>query len=82
MPKNKNSKTDVQCPHCGKRLYPNGREIRTWRLGAGLSQNAFAKLVGITPSYVAYLESGERRPSLELVARLERLMKRRKRAGR
>jgi transcriptional regulator with XRE-family HTH domain len=37
--------------------------LRTYRLGANLSQNALARKVGVNPAYVNRLESGERRPS-------------------
>lgn len=37
--------------------------LRTYRVGAGLSQNALARKVGVNPAYVNRLESGERRPA-------------------
>ena len=37
--------------------------LRTYRVGARLSQNALARSVGVNPAYVNRLESGERRPS-------------------
>lgn len=37
--------------------------LRTYRVAAGLSQNALARAVGVNPAYVNRLESGERRPS-------------------
>jgi len=40
-----------------------GALLRTYRLGAGLSQNGLARLAGVNPAYVNRLESGERRPS-------------------
>ncbi len=40
-----------------------GGLLKTYRVAAGLSQNALAKRVGVNPAYVNRLESGERRPS-------------------
>jgi transcriptional regulator with XRE-family HTH domain len=49
--------------------------IKEWRNSAGLTQRQVAQQIGVKPSYVAYLEAGERQPSLALAMRLAELMK-------
>lgn len=46
-----------------------GLTLRRYRLRAGLSQNALAKIVGINASYINRLESGEREEPTREVAR-------------
>lgn len=50
-----------------------GSTLKRFRLRAGLSQNALAKIVGINSSYLNRLESGEREaPTREVVTALAR----------
>jgi len=49
--------------------------LKTWRNATGLTQRQVAQEIGVKPSYVAYLEAGERQPSLALALRLADLMK-------
>ena len=50
-----------------------GSTLRRFRLRAGLSQNALAKIVGINASYINRMESGEREaPTREVVTALAR----------
>tara|TARA_R110002020_G_scaffold474099_3_gene704524 strand:- start:663 stop:872 length:210 start_codon:yes stop_codon:yes gene_type:complete len=39
---------------------------------SGLSQRAFAEQVGIDPSYLSLLVSGQKRPSLKLAVSIEK----------
>ena len=48
------------------------KNVRHWRLAAGLTQTAVAKRSGMNRSYLSHLESGRRNPTL---ATLERLAK-------
>jgi len=48
-----------------------GRLIRQKRKELQLTQRALAARLGVEASHVAYLESGKRKPSLTLMARLE-----------
>ncbi len=48
-----------------------GRLIKQKRKELDLTQRALAKQLGVEASHVAYLESGKRKPSLTLMARLE-----------
>jgi DNA-binding XRE family transcriptional regulator len=43
------------------------------REGVAMNQNAFAELVGVVPSQVSQIETGERRPSLALAVRISEL---------
>jgi transcriptional regulator with XRE-family HTH domain len=45
------------------------------REASGLSQRELGRSVGVTASYVAYMESGTRRPSHSLLFRLARSLK-------
>jgi transcriptional regulator with XRE-family HTH domain len=49
--------------------------LKSWRTTAGLTQRQVAQDIGVKPSYVAYLEAGQRQPSLNLAIRLAELMK-------
>lgn len=49
--------------------------LKTWRGNAGLTQRQVAQEIGVKPSYVAYLEAGQRQPSLALAIRLAELMR-------
>jgi len=52
-----------------------GSTLRRYRLRAGLSQNALAKIVGINASYINRLESGEREaPTRDVAAALGRAL--------
>jgi len=44
--------------------------VRSRREGLGLTQRSLAQKLGVEASYVAFIESGRRKPSLKLVARL------------
>jgi len=47
-----------------------GRYLKEQRLGLRLTQRALARKLGVEPSHVAYLESGQRQPSISLIMRL------------
>ena len=43
------------------------------REGAPMNQDAFAKEVGVVPSQISQIETGERRPSLALAVKIAEL---------
>jgi transcriptional regulator with XRE-family HTH domain len=47
-----------------------GEFLKTRRHALGLSQRALAELIDVEPSYIAFLESGRRKPSLGLLERI------------
>jgi len=47
-----------------------GEMVRNRREGLGLTQRALGQKLGVEGSYVAFIESGRRKPSLRLIARL------------
>lgn len=51
-----------------------GANLRRWREARGLSQEAFAELLGFHRTYVGGLERGERNPSLRSVERIAELL--------
>jgi transcriptional regulator with XRE-family HTH domain len=53
-----------------------GSVLKTMRERAGLSQNQLARLSGLDHSYLSRLESGQRHPSYDTVARLARVLAR------
>jgi transcriptional regulator with XRE-family HTH domain len=55
-----------------KRNTEFGNTIRSRRKIFGYNQRELAKLVGVKPSHIAYLENGRRLPSLSLLIRLAR----------
>ena len=50
----------------------SGRPIRHYRLEAGLTQAELAELVGLSPSYLSRLETGEGTEELRRVVRILR----------
>jgi transcriptional regulator with XRE-family HTH domain len=47
-----------------------GEVVRSHREGLGLTQRSLAQKLGVEASHIAFIESGRRKPSLKLVARL------------
>jgi transcriptional regulator with XRE-family HTH domain len=65
-----------KCPDCGARLIPRPKEIRDLRLLARLSQRELANYLGVKSSHVAYLETGRRSPSGDLILRYRKVERR------
>jgi predicted transcriptional regulator len=59
----------THCPNCGARIVPTPREMKRWRLYAGLNQREMAKNLRVSAAYVTYLERGKRSPSATVIAR-------------
>src|SRR3984893_9581363 len=53
-----------------KRTENLGEFLKARREGLGLTQRSLAQKLGVEASHVAFIESGRRKPSLKLVARL------------
>jgi transcriptional regulator with XRE-family HTH domain len=51
-----------------------GRNLRRYRLARGLSQEAFADVVGFHRTYIGGLERGERNLTLRAVERLAEII--------
>jgi DNA-binding XRE family transcriptional regulator len=47
-----------------------GDLVRSYREGLSLTQRALAQQLGVEASHIAFIESGRRKPSLKLAARL------------
>jgi transcriptional regulator with XRE-family HTH domain len=47
-----------------------GELVKRRREGLGLTQRSLAQKLGVEPSHVAFIESGRRKPSLKLIARM------------
>jgi DNA-binding XRE family transcriptional regulator len=52
-----------------------GKNVRRWRIAAGLTQTAVAKRSGMNRSYLSHLESGRRKPTLATLERLAKTLK-------
>lgn len=48
-------------------------DLRAYLKSAGITQDAFAALIGASKGHVSELANGSKRPSLELAAAIERL---------
>ena len=57
------------CPNCGARIVPTPKEMKRWRLDAGLTQREMGKRLKISAAFVAYLEQGKRSASANVIAR-------------
>jgi transcriptional regulator with XRE-family HTH domain len=53
-----------------KQMNRLGEFLKTRREALGLTQRALAQKLGVEASHVAFIESGRRKPSLKLVARV------------
>jgi transcriptional regulator with XRE-family HTH domain len=51
------------------------KNVRHWRIAAGLSQTVVAKQSGMNRSYLSRLESGGRNPTLATLERLAKTLK-------
>ena len=47
-----------------------GRNLRSWRIQRGLSQEDLSQISGIHRTYISGLERGVRNPSISIVAQL------------
>ena len=63
------------CPHCKKRLMPKPAEILALRKSRGQTQRQMAATLGVKASHIAYLETGQRKPSGSLVLRMMKVSK-------
>ncbi len=52
-----------------------GTRIRTLRAAGGLSQEAFAELVGIHRTYIGAIERGEKSVTIETAAKLAKALR-------
>ena len=59
----------THCPNCGTRIVPTPKQMKRWRLDAGLTQREMGERLKVAGSYVTYLESGKRSPSASVIAR-------------
>jgi transcriptional regulator with XRE-family HTH domain len=59
-----------RAPGAMKRMNKLAESLRTRREALGLTQRALAQKLGVEASHVAFIESGRRKPSLKLVARM------------
>lgn len=50
--------------------YLLGEHIKSARIKKELSQEAFAEILDITPTHVKHIESGHRRPSIEILFKI------------
>jgi transcriptional regulator with XRE-family HTH domain len=63
-------RTSVEvCPHCNRRIRPDGAEIRAVRELVGLTTARFAEKLGVSASHVVFLESNRRSMGSDLVPR-------------
>jgi transcriptional regulator with XRE-family HTH domain len=61
-------------PEERERLQPFGNEVRAMRKAAGLTQEQLGKLAGIGVTHISRLEHGRRRPSVDAIKALARVM--------
>jgi transcriptional regulator with XRE-family HTH domain len=55
-------------------LQPFGADVRTMRKAAGLTQEQLGKLAGIGTTHISRLEQGRRRPSVDAIKALARIL--------
>lgn len=57
-----------------KQDYRLGRKIQKIRKGKELSQEKLAEKVGVSTTWIGYIETGYRRPNLKMVYRIARAL--------
>ncbi len=57
-----------------KQDYRLGRRIQKIRQEKGLTQEKLAEKVGVSTTWVGYIETGYRRPNLKLVYKIARIL--------
>jgi DNA-binding XRE family transcriptional regulator len=62
-------------PRHTSRTRRRAKNVRHWRIAAGLTQTAVAKRSGMNRSYLSRLESGRRNPTLATLERLAKTLK-------
>lgn len=50
-------------------------KLREYRIQAGLTQLELANMIEVTPRYIAFLEAGDRKPSLETAEKIANVFK-------
>ena len=50
-------------------------KLKEYRMQAGLTQLELANMIEVTPRYIAFLESGDRKPSLETAEKIANVFK-------
>jgi len=51
-----------------------GRNVRHWRKVRGMSQEEFAERASLHPTYVSGIESGNRNPTVKVIARIAKAL--------
>lgn len=49
-----------------------GEKLRTLRQQQGLTSRELGRILGVSNAYIIQIENGQRRPSIDLVARMSR----------
>lgn len=50
-------------------------KLKEYRIQAGLTQLELANMIEVTPRYIAFLEAGDRKPSLETAEKIANVFK-------
>lgn len=58
-----------------KQDYRLGRRIQKVRQEKGLTQEKLAEKVGVSTTWIGYLETGYRRPNLKMIYKIARVLK-------
>ena len=51
-----------------------GNAIRSARMSRGISQEYLAEILDVTPTHIRHIESGHRKPSIELLFQLAQML--------
>ncbi|HPB88401.1 MAG TPA: helix-turn-helix transcriptional regulator [Thermotogota bacterium] len=49
--------------------------LRELRLQKNLTQSELAELIGVDPAHISYMESGDRKPSIDTLTKLAKALK-------
>ncbi len=52
-----------------------GKNIRTNRQGLGITQEALAETLNVTPDYISKIENGTKHPSMSMIEKLAEIFK-------
>jgi len=82
MNEHRTAALSLRCPKCGTKIVPSPNEMKEWRKIAQLTQRELGERLGISATYIAYLEAGKRVPGPLVIDRYWKFARQAKRRNR
>jgi transcriptional regulator with XRE-family HTH domain len=65
----------MTCGYKGNHAKPSVMKFSDWLKSSGLTQKEFAERIGVTQSAISHLRNNRKRPSFELMVKIEKATK-------